>query len=162
LNLPEDFIVLTLHRPYNVDSPSNLRDIVNKLSELNQTIVFPVHPRTKHVLESQQIKLPSSFIITEPLGYIDFIKLQSTSSLIITDSGGIQKEAYLLKKPCITLRPETEWIETVQSGWNILLDYRDVDFVDKVRSFKPIGKPPDIFGKNVAVKMVDIIRANCS
>jgi len=162
LNLPDDFIVLTLHRPYNVDSPSSLVQILKKLSELNKTIVFPVHPRTRHVLESHKIKQPPSILITQPLGYLDFLRLQSLSSTVITDSGGIQKEAFLLKKPCVTLRSETEWIETVQSGWNILLDYRDVDFIEKVRSFNPTGSPPDTYGKNVAIKMVDIVRANCS
>ncbi|MDD3876059.1 MAG: UDP-N-acetylglucosamine 2-epimerase (non-hydrolyzing) [Bacteroidales bacterium] len=155
--LHSDFFLLTLHRPYNVDDPSNLKQIVSKLGNLNKHIVFPIHPRTKNILEAHKISVPSNILCIPPQGYLDFLKLQWLSKKIITDSGGIQKEAYLLGRACITLRPETEWIETVQHGWNMLLDYLEDDFEEKLLNFLPTGVQPPVFGDGVAKKMVDII-----
>jgi len=155
INYP--FFLLTLHRPYNVDNPENLSLILSKLGNIPSKIVFPVHPRTRNILESNKIQIASNIILTEPLGYLDFIKLQWFSKKVITDSGGIQKEAYLLERPCITLRPETEWIETVENGWNILLDYTSNNFETDLMTFNPQGKPPSVFGENVAKKMVELI-----
>ena len=101
---------------------------------------------------------PENVLLSEPVGYLDFIKLESCSKKIITDSGGIQKEAYLLKKPCITIRPETEWIETVEDGWNVLVDADSDDFVNTIETFNPSQKQNDLFGKNVAQKMFDKIQ----
>lgn len=151
------FFLLTLHRPYNVDNPKNLSLILSKLGNIPSKIVFPVHPRTRNILESNNIRVAQNIILTEPCGYLDFIKLQWLSKKVITDSGGIQKEAYLLERPCITLRPETEWIETVENGWNILLDYKLSDFENRVMQFNPQGKPPSVFGEDVAQKMVELI-----
>lgn len=155
INYP--FFLLTLHRPYNVDNPQNLSLILSKLGNIPSKIVFPVHPRTRSILESNNIEVAKNIILTEPCGYLDFIKLQWLSQGVITDSGGIQKEAYLLERPCITLRPETEWIETVENGWNILLDYKLSDFENRVMQFNPQGKPPSVFGEDVAQKMVELI-----
>jgi len=116
-----------------------------------------VHPRTKKIINDNNLTVPDNILLSEPLGYLDFIKLQSSSKKIITDSGGIQKEAFLLKKPCITLRPETEWIETVEEGWNVLVDVESDDFVDKIKTFNPSNKQNDVFGRNVAMKMFDKI-----
>ena len=93
------------------------------------------------------------------MGYLDFLKLQYLSSKIITDSGGIQKEAYLLSKPCITLRTETEWVETVEAGWNILADYNSPELTERILSFNPSNSTSPIFGERVAEKMVDLIKA---
>ena len=157
ISLNEDFYLLTLHRPYNVDSPENLKLIFNKLSETGMNIIFPVHPRTRKIIESNSIEPGKKFKLIEPLGYLDFLKLQSLSKKILTDSGGIQKEAYLLEKPCITLRPETEWVETVQNGWNILADYKNSNFVDNILSFSPFGTPAPVFGEQVAEQMANLI-----
>jgi len=153
------FSLLTLHRPYNVDDSSKLSLIINKLGHLNTNIVFPIHPRTKSIIEKYSIDIPSNFIITKPVGYLDFIKLQTASVRIITDSGGIQKEAFLLRKPCITLRPETEWVETVNEGWNILLDISTPNLVETIESFSPSGSPKQVFGTEVAKEMVSIINS---
>ncbi len=90
-------------------------------AKLDYKVLFPAHPRTLARLKEMNFKVSSNIQIIEPLGYLDFIKLQSASYKILTDSGGIQKEAYILKKPCITLRSETEWVETVEVGWNLLM-----------------------------------------
>ncbi|MHC1703480.1 MAG: non-hydrolyzing UDP-N-acetylglucosamine 2-epimerase [Tenuifilaceae bacterium] len=153
----KDFSLLTLHRPYNVDDPEKLSAIISTLKSLKGLVVFPIHPRTKAIIEKNSIQIPNNFLVIKPLGYLDFIKLQVASTRIITDSGGIQKEAYLQRKPCITLRSETEWLETVAEGWNILLDVSDPGLIDKIESFAPTHLPKQVFGSDVARKMIEII-----
>lgn len=158
-NNSKDFILVTLHRPYNVDDPSKLQNIINKLDSIGKEIVFPVHPRTKKLIREFGIKIGQNIEIIDPLGYLDFIFHQLNCNMIITDSGGIQKEAYILKKPCITLRSETEWVETVFAGWNKLLDFMisEENFQNEVLSFSPPSEHPDIFGKDVAQEMCRLI-----
>ncbi len=158
LHLKEnEYYLLTLHRPYNVDDPNNLSLILNGLGLIEKQIVFPIHPRTKKVIEIHNIVVPDNIKIIKPVGYLDFLILEHYSEKIITDSGGIQKEAYLLKKPCVTLRPETEWIETVEEGWNILVLPNNKDFCEKILEFKPLSKQNNIFGINVADIMLNNI-----
>lgn len=154
------FSLLTLHRDYNVDNPIILENILSQLGGLDEKIVFPVHPRTKKMLGSS-MKIPQNIIMTEPVGYLDFITLEYASHRIITDSGGIQKEAYILKKPCITLRTETEWVETVEEKWNLLISPSDHNIANKIISFIPPEKQKPIFGEQVAIRMVDIINSIC-
>ena len=151
-----EYYLLTLHRNYNVDDAAMLVHILQQLGRLEQTIVFPVHPRTRKMLHPN-FDMPPNILVTEPLGYLDFINLENFAAKIITDSGGIQKEAYLLKKPCITLRSETEWVETVEEKWNLLVRPSDPGMVTKIREFLPPVRQYNIFGKNVAAKMVEII-----
>jgi len=154
---PYDYYLLTLHRPYNVDDPYKLDKIIRQLSYLKKKVVFPIHPRTGIIIKNNRIRVPKNILFCEPLGYFDFIALEYHATKIITDSGGIQKEAYILKKPCITLRPETEWIETVNEGWNILVDVKSVDFVEKIENFTPTMEQHDFLGENVARKMTEQI-----
>ena len=156
----KEFSLLTLHRPYNVDDPIKLSEIIKQLGNLSSLIVFPVHPRTKAIIENNNIQIPPNFILIKPLGYLDFIKLQNSSIRIITDSGGIQKEAFLLKKPCITLRSETEWLETVSEGWNLLIDDLSSNFIEKIVTFSPSHSAKQVFGNDVAKAMVYIINEN--
>lgn len=149
----EKYYLMTLHRPYNVDDPVKLRKILTKLSKISGQVIFPVHPRTSKVIDDNRLVIPDNILLSEPIGYLDFIKLESCSMKIITDSGGIQKEAYILKKPCITIRPETEWVETVKEGWNVLVDVDSDDFVNTIETFNPSQEQSDLFGKNVAQKM---------
>lgn len=153
----KDFYLVTLHRPYNVDNPDTLKNIICNLSLLNKQIIFPLHPRTKNVIMKNNIYIPDNIKLLKPQSYLNFIKLEYLSDKIITDSGGIQKEAYLLSKPCITLRSETEWIETINSGWNILLDSNNKDFINIINNFNPSNKKERIFGNNVTTKMVNKI-----
>lgn len=155
-----EFILLTLHRPYNVDDISKLETILNGLSAVEEKIVFPVHPRTRKNIEKINKFSGGAYkniLFTEPLGYLDFICLEINSNKIITDSGGIQKEAYILSKPCITLRPETEWVETVAEGWNILLDPVKDNLPEIISSFTPSKKKDLIFGKDTSNKMLETI-----
>lgn len=159
LNLNEgEYNLLTLHRNYNVDDPMVLENILNQLGVLGEKIVFPVHPRTKKMI-SEKFPIPSNILTTEPQGYLDFIVLENFANRIITDSGGIQKEAYMLHKPCISLRTETEWVETVEEKWNLLIDPSDNCIVSKIRSFRVPAAQNEIFGTDVTAKMVKIINS---
>ncbi len=153
----EKFHLLTLHRPYNVDSPQNLEHILSSLDTLGTRVVFPVHPRTRQVLQNMQRKQFSHINFVGPQAYLDFLMLMDNCSMMLSDSGGIQKEAYILQKPCVTLRPETEWVETVQSGWNMLLPTDDPAFPNAIKDFQPPSEHPDIFGKDVAQNILKVI-----
>jgi UDP-N-acetylglucosamine 2-epimerase len=155
-----EYYLLTLHRPYNVDNPDVISHIIDVLSKSGERIVFPVHPRTQKILKSLK-PYTGNILITDPAGYLDFIALEYHSKKIITDSGGIQKEAYILKKPCITLRTETEWTETIIDGWNLLIDPSEKLFWHKIESFNPSGEQRNVFGENVTEKMVNIINTQC-
>ena len=154
----KDYYLLTLHRPYNVDNPKKLAKILIELGKLSKQVVFPVHPRTRIIIEKNDLILPKNIFLSIPLGYLDFVMLQLNSFKIITDSGGIQKEAYILKKPCITLRSETEWVETVQAGWNLLLDpNEDNSIADHIEAFYPSNTYEHIFGTDVSNNMISLI-----
>ena len=153
----KNYCLLTLHRPYNVDDPDNLYHILSGLDALQQLIIFPVHPRTLNILNNMKNNRFSNIRLIEPQAYLDFLLLMKHSRMIFTDSGGIQKEAYILQKPCVTLRPETEWVETVQSGWNLLLPVFSRDFPFVVNNFKPPETHPALFGENVAEKIMQIL-----
>ncbi|MDP2889848.1 MAG: UDP-N-acetylglucosamine 2-epimerase, partial [Bacteroidota bacterium] len=150
------FSLLTLHRDYNVDNPAILNNLLNQLGQLGVDIIFPVHPRTRKMLGSLP-GIPGNIVVTEPVGYLDFITLENASTRIITDSGGIQKEAYILKKPCITLRTETEWVETVEEKWNLLISPTDMEIASKINAFVTPEKQNPVFGENVTDKMIAII-----
>ena len=150
------YYLLTLHRNYNVDDAATLVHILSELGKLEETIVFPMHPRTRKMLHPN-FEMPRNILLTEPLGYLDFITLEYYAAKIITDSGGIQKEAYLLKKPCITLRTETEWVETVEEKWNLLLNPGAKNLVNPIREFSAPVRQYPIFGNKVAAKMVEAI-----
>lgn len=126
LDLKSDgYVVLTAHRPRNVDDPANLKSIVDAVSQLSDTVVFPVHPRTKERLQrSGLIKFlekKENVRLIDPVGYHEMQKLVAKARLVLTDSGGLQKEAFWLHTPCITLRDRTEWMETVECGANVLV-----------------------------------------
>ncbi len=157
LNLSNNnYNVLTLHRNYNVDDPQILFHILDEIGRLDEVTIFPIHPRTKKKITDTH-SVSKNIQIIEPLGYLDFITLESHAKRIITDSGGIQKEAYILKKPCITLRTETEWVETVEQKWNLLINPGKATFFEEITSFKVPEYQTNIFGENVSKKMVEII-----
>jgi len=116
----KDFILCTIHRAENTDNLDRLTSIIaalNKIAE-DTTIVFPIHPRTANIIKTNNIKM--AFAPIEPAGYLDMIQLLKNTSIVLTDSGGVQKESFFFQKPCITLRDETEWVELVENGFNIL------------------------------------------
>jgi UDP-N-acetylglucosamine 2-epimerase len=117
----EPYAALTLHRAANTE-PERLRAIIGALNESSWTYVFPVHPRTRHVLDMHSIELGPNVQAIEPLGYLEMLALVAGASRVVTDSGGLQKEAYWLHVPCVTLRANTEWVDTVKLGANTLVD----------------------------------------
>ena len=154
----QQFYLLTLHRDYNVDKSDILSNLLIQLGQLKKKTIFPVHPRTRKTL-SKISNVPSNIIMIEPLGYLDFIVLINFAGKVITDSGGVQKEAYILRKPCITLRTETEWVETVEERWNLLINPTDDSIAAKICAFKEPMEQKEIFGQNVAEKMLKIINS---
>lgn len=152
----QPYNLLTLHRHYNVDDKATLEHIINQLGELQEKIIFPVHPRTKKMLAATYTA-PKNIELIEPQGYLDFIALEYAAKRIITDSGGIQKEAYILGKPCITLRTETEWVETVKEKWNLLINPSQKNIASQILNFIVPLKQPNIFGDAVTEKMIKII-----
>lgn len=117
----EEFVLVTIHRQGNTDNIENLKNIISSLNTINLThkIICPIHPRTKKIIEINNINI--EFLLIDPIGYFDMIQLIKNSLMVLTDSGGLQKEAYFFKKKCLTLREETEWVELVESGSNILV-----------------------------------------
>ncbi len=154
--LDKEYNLLTLHRNYNVDDSKILEHILDELGQLVETIIFPVHPRTRKML-AESYKVPVNIKMIEPQGYLDFIALEHSAKRIITDSGGIQKEAYILRKPCITLRTETEWVETVEEKWNLLVNPSIKNIASQIQSFETPEKQGEVFGKDVTEQMIKII-----
>ncbi len=122
----ERFCVLTLHRAENVDDKERLISILSAIPRIKAKVIFPIHPRTKKNIASfglmNFLEKIDNLVLIEPVGYLDFISLILRSELVLTDSGGVQKEAFLIRKPCVTLRERTEWVETVELGGNVLVD----------------------------------------
>jgi len=149
--------VLTIHRQENTDERNNLVNIIETLVKSEEKIIFPVHPRTIKYLHEYGLsdKVRDSFIkMIRPLGYLDFLHLVANANKILTDSGGVQKEAYLLEKPCITLRNETEWVETVEDGWNILVGSNQEHIISAMEHFCPSGQTKNHYGYGDSAKKI--------
>jgi UDP-N-acetylglucosamine 2-epimerase len=119
------YTVVTIHRQANTE-PERLRAIVASLDESGRPFVFPIHPRTRHALDEHAIELPGNVHAVEPLGYLEMLALLAAADAVVTDSGGLQKEAYWLRVPCVTVRPNTEWVDTVAAGANTLVEPEQV------------------------------------
>lgn len=143
-----EYMLMTVHRPSNTDNRKNLHRILQAVGRSGRKIVFPVHPRTRKYLVEFGLweRLPDQMICTEPLGYIDMLRLMDNAEKILTDSGGVQKEAYILGIPCITLRDTTEWVETIIDGWNVLVGADEEAIHSAIRTFSPLSKQRDVFG----------------
>ncbi|MFC1667394.1 non-hydrolyzing UDP-N-acetylglucosamine 2-epimerase, partial [Candidatus Omnitrophota bacterium] len=131
------YYLLTLHRPHNVDDRYSLKKLLNIINKLDSIVVFPVHPRTFKEIKKINLKL-NNIKLLPPQSYLDMLTLEKNALIIFTDSGGVQKEAYFSKTPCITLREETEWIETVSSGWNIVAGSEEKKILNAVKIMLPI------------------------
>jgi UDP-GlcNAc3NAcA epimerase len=137
--IPKNYALATVHRAENTDQPKRLRGIFDALQTLAQDrpLIVPVHPRTQKAMNTSPAFATGNLILTEPLSYLDMLLLESESCLILTDSGGVQKEAFFFRVPCVTLRDETEWKETVNSGWNAVAGTDSQRIVDAARRAKP-------------------------
>jgi UDP-GlcNAc3NAcA epimerase len=150
---PGGYYLLTLHRPANTDDPARLETILRAVSKLDAPVVFPVHPRTLAAMEATGIRGDGALRPAPPAGYLAFIALEAGARAILTDSGGVQKEAYVLGVPCVTLRAETEWPETVEAGWNVLAD-ADPDAIIAGVERDPPSERPELYGDGRAAERI--------
>ena len=146
LNLePKEYILATVHRAENSDNINRLKNIISGFANANKTVIWPMHPRTKKQLNIYELELPPSIKIIEPVGYLDMIMLEKHASIIATDSGGVQKEAFFNQVHCITLREETEWIELVEAGVNILVGTEPIKITNQLNSIRNIWECEEKF-----------------
>jgi len=146
------FLLVTVHRAENTDEPRRLGAILDALDAVGEEVIFPVHPRTRKAIEALGNRLAPHVHMVEPVGYLDMVMLEKSARMILTDSGGVQKEAYWLGVPCVTLRDETEWVETVQAGWNALSGADTRRIVELVGSFVPPAERPSLYGEEGAAR----------
>lgn len=150
-----EYYLCTMHRPYNVDEKSRLLKILKALNQLKYQVVLPLHPRTKKSIQNFEIDLTAfpNLMIKEPVSYFENIGLIKHSQAVITDSGGVQKETYFLKKKCITLRSETEWVETLNNNWNHLV-FNNLDTIQDHLDIMPGVFVEDYYGKGQAAQVM--------
>ncbi len=153
---PKHYLLATVHRPYNTDVPKNLRNILGAFTDSGEPIVFPVHPRTRKKIDElgKLEDLAPNIKLISPVGYLDMLMLEQNARLILTDSGGMQKEAYFFAVPCITLRPETEWVETVEAGWNQVVGTATQMVAQVVQNFQPPKERPMLYGDGQAAEQI--------
>ena len=157
----KEYLLATVHRPSNTDDPENLESILSAFLEINEPIIFPVHPRTRQKLNSSPANQLKSLKCIPPVGYLDMLILEQNAKAILTDSGGMQKEAYFFGAPCVTMRTETEWVETVEAGWNIVVGADREKIVEAVSSFKTNNPRPELYGDGrAAEKIIHHLTAN--
>ena len=157
-DLPDKYLLLTMHRQENVDEPDRLEMLIKHLSGIDQKIVFPIHPRTKSNLARYGLSLPPNVIATEPAGYLEFLYLLKNCRLVMTDSGGVQEEAIVLKRPCVTLRHVSERWETLLLKANVLFPlYRRDSLSNVVETMLEAKIERNPYGENVASKMLQLI-----
>jgi UDP-N-acetylglucosamine 2-epimerase (non-hydrolysing)/UDP-GlcNAc3NAcA epimerase len=154
---PGGYALITAHRAGNVDDPLRLRALVEVLAALPLPAVFPVHPRTRRRLEDAgllaALEAVPELVLTEPLGYFELTAVLCQARAVLTDSGGLQKEAYLARVPCVTLRDSTEWVETVEVGWNVLVDLDRGAALAALERPRPAEHPP-LYGDGRAAERI--------
>jgi UDP-N-acetylglucosamine 2-epimerase len=160
------FLLATVHRAYNTDETAVLDAILSAFAATGEVVIFPVHPRTRGQIEKlthlgDRLAASPSIRLIDPLGYLDMLVLEQHARLIMTDSGGMQKEAYFFGVPCVTLRPETEWVETVEAGWNVVAGTGTDAILRAVRDTRwPEEPPAPIFGRgDAADRIVNVLAA---
>jgi UDP-GlcNAc3NAcA epimerase len=150
-----EYLLATIHRSYNTDNIEALKAIIFAFSKVKATIVFPIHPRTRIAIATAKLSVNSNVKLIDPVGYLDMLMLEKNARIILTDSGGIQKEAYFFKVPCLTLRVETEWVETVISGWNRLVGCEPSTIIHGITASDwPTEEPAPVFGDGRASEII--------
>jgi len=157
----KSYYLATVHRAENTDNFNRLKNIVDAFCKI-ENLVFPCHPRTERSLKKFGLwdMLQSTVNIIKPVGYLDMLVLEKNAYKILTDSGGVQKEAYILKVPCVTLRENTEWVETVEDGWNVLIGADREMIIKMIKEFNPNGEQRNVFGVGKASKNIAEIIKN--
>ncbi|MBI5667350.1 MAG: UDP-N-acetylglucosamine 2-epimerase (non-hydrolyzing) [Chloroflexi bacterium] len=154
----QPFALATIHRPANTDDRARLCAIVEAFNALDLPVVLPVHPRLRKMLGEFGFAFSGNVRAIEPVGFLDMVALLDTCQIVITDSGGLQKEAYMLRRPCVTVRDTTEWVETVESGWNRLTEPDDFAAAAVQALQPPPAEHPDYYGTfGVSDRIVDAL-----
>lgn len=162
---PRSYTLATIHRAENTDDPIRLDTILRGFAEFSHDIVLPLHPRTRSRIDKFGLKLSSNIQLIDPVGYIDMVMLEKHAALIATDSGGVQKEAYFYRVPCVTLRNETEWVELIESGWNCLVPpIHGIDIAVAMKNaLGSCGIETELYGQgDAAEKITRKLNESCS
>jgi UDP-GlcNAc3NAcA epimerase len=151
---PQRYYAATIHRPVNTDDPKNLAGILEAFAQLADPVVFPVHPRTRKQFEQLGLQPAANVVLIEPVGYLEMLALTKNAYAVLTDSGGVQREAYFSEVPCVTIRREAEFMDTVNSGWNTLAEPTHESIAAALAKARPSGTPPPIFGDGKAAQHI--------
>ena len=155
---PKNYALATVHRAENTDNHERLKSIFYAFEQISQNglpVIIPLHPRTRQSLKNSKFKIQNSKLsFIDPVSYLDMLFLEKNAQVILTDSGGMQKEAYFFGVPCVTLRSETEWVETVETGWNVVVGADRKKIVDAVRCCKPDNPRPELYGNGRAAEKI--------
>lgn len=153
------YYLATIHRAATTDDPAALRSVLQALGRLEQPVIFPVHPRTAAAMREHGLEPPANVRAVEPVGYFEMLVLEKNARAVLTDSGGVRREAYWLSVPCVTLRTESEWPETLATGWDVLAGTDPEQIVAAARRDRPDTPPPPLFGDGrAAEKIVEILQ----
>jgi len=163
LSAPADFALATIHRPANTDTPERLQGIIDAFQVCDVPIVFPVHPRLQARLDSFGMQFGDNVHCIDPVGFLDMVALLDACKIVVTDSGGLQKEAYMMYRPTVTVRDTTEWVETIEAGWNRLTEPDIAEFKAAIAAAlaEPPSEHPDFYGKlGVSARIVEVLEQN--
>jgi UDP-N-acetylglucosamine 2-epimerase len=156
---PGGYALATVHRAANTDDLAAFERILDALALLEEPVVFPMHPRARLALASSDLETAGNVQVIEPVGYLEMLALERNARTVLTDSGGVQKEAYLLGVPCVALREETEWPETQVGGWNVAAGTDTERILEAAHRPRPQGEPRQMFGDgHAAERMVQLLR----
>lgn len=152
------YVLATVHRGENTDDLERFSQILSAFNSFEEPVIFPIHPRALKVITEARFVIKPHVRLIDPVGYVDMVTLTGAARTVLTDSGGLQKEAYWLGVPCITMRDETEWIETVAAGWNVLVGPNSEKIIEAIQSFTPSGERSALYGDgSAAQKCVDLL-----
>jgi UDP-N-acetylglucosamine 2-epimerase len=155
---PKNYALATVHRPENTDNHERLKSIFYAFEQISQDglpVIIPLHPRTRQSLENSEFRIQDSKLrFIDPVSYLDMLLLEKNAQVILTDSGGVQKEAYWFGVPCVTLRDETEWLETVETGWNVLAGSNYDRIINAVEKTHPGQQVQDAYGNGRAAERI--------
>lgn len=154
---PGGYCVATIHRASNTDDPETFRRLIDGLRGVDRPIVFPVHPRTRERAREAGAGNGDNLLLCEPLPYAEMLALVSRAVTLFTDSGGLQKEAFVLKVPCVTLREETEWLDTLEDGWNVLAGSDPRKIIEASHRLLPVRQGTPFGDGHAARKIVDAL-----
>ncbi len=154
-----EFVLVTIHRAENTDNEENLKSILSALARLDMPVILPLHPRTRKIMENSAIEITDPVRLIEPVSYLEMQLLEKYAHVIMTDSGGVQKEAYFFATPCITLRGETEWVETVESGWNRITGADTKRIITAYKNLSVPSAQEKLYGDgHASEKIVELLR----